>query len=344
MNSGLSRHENLFKINKEPNNLLFFFTWREEWIKSCDGNGFIRLVASLIENKKINKYASEENLNITFYLHEKVHYLKDELKAAYGDKINFVGQHDFSAVLSQTYLCITDYSSVAFEFNLIKTPVIFFQFDYDNYKSERGHYLSSPYEFKGIVVRTVFELEQLLEDSNLKITFKRLAKKNNALIRQDYINFGKTNNIIDNALSQKNKHIVYFCFNIYGVGGTVQTVINQANYLVVKGYQVSVISLRRTSVTPTLHLDPSVRIEYLNDVRNKGKYRNKLENILAQFPSKAFRKTEDLYSGLSLLIDIKLKRIIKSLKGAVLIGTFPGLCSNLIKYSSKTNKVIIQEH
>jgi len=343
INCGLSRHELLKETIKDGNNVLFFFTWRDEWVKP-ESNEFIALVSKIINSKEINKFISKHNLKATFYLHEKITHLKDKLEKTYGRKITFTGGDDFSDVLTKTKICITDYSSVAFEFNLLKTPVIFLHFDYDHYKNQRGHYLKSPYDFKGKVVCGLTELESFLSSKNILSSLKSAATKNYISLKKDYVNYGKTNYLLDEVISERQKHLVYFCYNIYGVGGTVQTVINQANYLVKSGFQVSIISLRRTSDTPKLHLDPSVRIEYLNDVRSKGKHRSRLDNFLAQFPSKKFKKSEDLYLGLSLLTDIKLTRIIKTLKNSILIGTFPGLCTNLIKYSNKSNKIIIQEH
>lgn len=204
--------------------------------------------------------------------------------------------------------------------------------------------MNSPNDFLGITVRTIDELEAVFSSNELDKKIKLMAKNNRAIVRQDYTNYGKTNHIIDKLLEEKQNHIVYFCYNLYGVGGTVQTVINQANYLVSIGYMVTIISLRRTGNIPKLHLDPSVRLEYLNDARSKGKFRKCYENILAKFSSRLFKKTEDLYSGLSLLTDIKLLLILRTFRGCTLVGTFPGLCVNLIKHSHKSNVVMVQEH
>lgn len=344
INSGLSRHELLPMKKKNEKNILFFFTWREEWTKPGDDNPFLDIVQQIKNSQGIIDYANKRNLNIAFYLHEKILHLKPMIEKLFDGAISFVGHDDFSAVLKDTAVCITDYSSIAFEFNLIKTPVIFLQFDYDNYKFERGHFLKSPYEFNGSVVRTIDELEDLFSDKSIDFKIKHRARKDFLKVIRDYENFNKTNKFLDNVIADKQQHIVYCCYNIYGVGGTVQTVINQANYLVSVGYQVSIISMRRTSDTPKLQLDPSVRIEYLNDARSNGKFRTKMDSHLAQYSSKIFKKSEDLYNGLSLLTDFKLVSILKTIKNATIIGTFPGLCVNIIKHAHKSNKVIVQEH
>lgn len=343
-NCGLPRHENLVNIKKNKKALLFFFTWRDEWTKESDDNSFLQLVREIKASDGILSFAEKNHLQIRFYLHEKILGLKDKLREIFNDNIDFAGQNDFNSVLEETAICVTDYSSVAFEFNLLKTPVIFLHFDYDQYKYERGHFLSSPYDFLGVTVRTVKELEKYFSLPSSYENINRIAKKNYLKVRNDYEGFNKTNSLVDSLIENKQRNIIFFCYNAFGVGGTVQTVINQANYLVSLGYMVTIISLRKTSDVPVLNLDPSVRIEFLNDVRNKGKYRTPTENLLSGMKSRLFYKTEDLYSGLSLLIDLKLVRMIKSIHHSVLVGTFPGVCINLIKHADRTNKIVVQEH
>lgn len=343
-NCGLSRHENLPLINKSNRNLLFFFTWRDDWVIKGKDNSFLKLVRELAQSNGIIKYAREHHLRIVFYLHEKVLHLKDEIEFIFGDNIGFVGQNDFNIVLKDTAMCITDYSSVSFEFNLLNVPVVFLQFDYDLYKYERGHFLNTPNDFLGLTLRTIKDLEIALSSASFDKLLKREAKINRASVRREYPFYGKTNNFLDKLVEKRQSHIVYFCYNLYGVGGTVQTVINQANYLVSIGYMVTIVSLRRTADYPKLHLDPSVRLEYLNDARSKGKYRSRYESFLAGFRSYLFEKTEDLYSGLSLLTDIKLIKILRTIRNSTIVGTFPGLCVNIIKYGHSSNNIIVQEH
>lgn len=343
-NCGLPRHENLVNLKKNKKAILFFFTWRDEWTKESDDNSFLQLVREIKASDGILSFAEKNHLQIRFYLHEKILGLKNKLREIFNDNIDFAGQNDFNSVLEETAICVTDYSSVAFEFNLLKTPVIFLHFDYDQYKYERGHFLSSPYDFLGVTVRTVKEMENYFSVPGSYENINRIAKKNYLKVRNDYEGFNKTNSFVDSLIENKQRNIIFFCYNAFGVGGTVQTVINQANHLVSLGYMVTIISLRKTSDVPVLNLDPSVRIEFLNDVRNKGKYRTPTENILSGMKSRLFYKTEDLYSGLSLLTDLKLVRMIKSIHHSVLVGTFPGICINLIKHADRTNKIVVQEH
>lgn len=61
-------------------------------------------------------------------------------------------------------VCITDYSSVVFDYSLRNKPMLFFAFDLDEYYDERGFYY--PYEefVPGPVVRTMDELMAAVEE------------------------------------------------------------------------------------------------------------------------------------------------------------------------------------
>lgn len=62
-----------------------------------------------------------------------------------------------------TDLLITDYSSVFYDYLLLKSKVIFFVPDYQEYKSERGLYIDYLEEFKFPVVKKKEELLQAIE-------------------------------------------------------------------------------------------------------------------------------------------------------------------------------------
>lgn len=60
-------------------------------------------------------------------------------------------------------ICITDYSSIVFEYSLMRKPMLFFAYDVEEYYDERGFYY--PYEdfVPGPIVRNTEELVQQIE-------------------------------------------------------------------------------------------------------------------------------------------------------------------------------------
>jgi glycosyltransferase involved in cell wall biosynthesis len=139
--------------------------------------------------------------------------------------------------------------------------------------------------------------------------------------------------------------ITFLCYNIFGIGGTVRSVTNLANYLFRRGYPVDIISLRRSSVKPQLGLHPAIRITSLIDSTKKTKKSATwLEKTLARIPSRLVHKQEDLYAGTNLLTDIRLAYRLMKCTSDVVIPTFPSLAKIASRFCRPKTAVIVQEH
>ena len=66
----------------------------------------------------------------------------------FGENITIVRQGEKSVqdLINENYILITDYSTVAFDFAYSNKPVIFYQFDYDEFYSK--HYNEGPINHK----------------------------------------------------------------------------------------------------------------------------------------------------------------------------------------------------
>ncbi len=62
-------------------------------------------------------------------------------------------------------ICITDYSSLAFEYSLLERPMIFFAYDIDSYVDERGFYYPFEEFCPGPIVKTTDEVAQAINAS-----------------------------------------------------------------------------------------------------------------------------------------------------------------------------------
>jgi CDP-glycerol glycerophosphotransferase len=100
----------------------------------------------------------------------KYHYLIMDLVdwSSYGD---FIRSYDMSYDISLLYLVsdqlITDYSSVMFDYSLLKRPMLFYCYDLEEYKDNlRGFYFNFLEEAPGPVVKTTEELVQAIADYN----------------------------------------------------------------------------------------------------------------------------------------------------------------------------------
>lgn len=145
--------------------------------------------------------------------------------------------------------------------------------------------------------------------------------------------------------------ITFLVYNIFGMGGTVRTVVNTANFLVSKGHNIEIISVRKTSKNPLFNIDSRVKIRYLYDARRPSKnskpapfYKRFIKNLLIKMPSVLIDKTEDLYHMFTFLTDLKILKAIKSVKKGVLITTIPSFNVLSVKYGNKNVIKIGQEH
>lgn len=141
--------------------------------------------------------------------------------------------------------------------------------------------------------------------------------------------------------------ISFLVYNIYGIGGTVRTVVNTANYLVEKGYKVEIISIRKTFDIPKFNINKKVKLSPLYNTKRgiPGHGLKKWAGIvLKKLPSVLINKTEDLYHMFNLYTDILLYKKLKRMKTDILITTFPSLNVLSAKFVNPNIIKIGQEH
>ena len=141
-----------------------------------------------------------------------------------------------------------------------------------------------------------------------------------------------------------NTKIRFVVYNAYGIGGTVKTIFNFANYFYGTGkYDVEVISIKRTKDKPTLPINPGVKLTVVYDARKNIKYTEEEYRLLNE-PSELIDPEEDLYVMFSKYVDIKLMEILNSLHDGILVTTMPSLNVIAAKYVDKNVLTIGQEH
>lgn len=145
--------------------------------------------------------------------------------------------------------------------------------------------------------------------------------------------------------------VTFLVYNIYGMGGTVRTVANTANFLANQGYQVDIISVRRTRGTPMFELDKRINLKPIFDARrgmlfgaNTPKYKKIIKKILMKIPSLFIDKSEDLYHMFNFFVDLKIINAIRKVKEGVFITTIPSFNVLSASFASKDCILIGQEH
>jgi len=147
--SGMARYDDLLLLNNKRQ-ILIMPTWRaylsrlteKEFVKSDYYLAFMKLINS----REINELLSKYNYNLIFYPHYEmqkfIHLFHNT-----NDKV-IIAQHDIYDVhelLRDSKILITDYSSVHFDFAYMKKPIIYYQFDVNEFYGE--HYTKGYYDF-----------------------------------------------------------------------------------------------------------------------------------------------------------------------------------------------------
>ncbi len=87
-------------------------------------------------------------------------------------------------------MLITDYSSVFFDYANLKRPIIFYMYDYDDYKANARDFYLDQSELPGPIAKTQDELAKAIEDTILFIPDARYSMFNQKFNHLDGINKG----------------------------------------------------------------------------------------------------------------------------------------------------------
>ncbi|GIF15797.1 hypothetical protein Ate01nite_58290 [Actinoplanes teichomyceticus] len=125
--------------------------------------------------------------------------------------------------------------------------------------------------------------------------------------------------------------IRYVLHNAYGTGGTIRTVVNQANALCAT-HDVEIASVYRSAQAPVFRLDPRVRLVSLTDLREDGsrwtdpagtnsRFWRKTRRFRSPLPHRAdFR-----YKRWDPLVDLRVLDYFRAESDGVLVTTRPAL-------------------
>lgn len=148
--TGFSRFDELHGIETK-NQILVMPTWRsylqglskEEFKQSK----YFQTWDSLLRSKELNDKLEKENIKLVFYIHYDLQKYTDCF-TSYGSNIVIADfdHYDVQTLLKESKLLITDYSSIFFDFAYMRKPLIYYQFDYDDFYGK--HYKQSYFNHK----------------------------------------------------------------------------------------------------------------------------------------------------------------------------------------------------
>lgn len=158
--TGFARFDNLHNLRPQANKILLMPTWRS-WLKlkgraSEIGNddindiansNYVRTYSNLIRNEKLIQFLESKNLELYFYPHRNAQqFIKYFEVLSPNIKICSETDYTIDELLKTSTLMITDYSSVCMDFAYMQKPIIFFQFDEEEFRA--GQYKESYFSYK----------------------------------------------------------------------------------------------------------------------------------------------------------------------------------------------------
>jgi glycosyltransferase involved in cell wall biosynthesis len=147
----------------------------------------------------------------------------------------------------------------------------------------------------------------------------------------------------------------YLLLHAYGTGGTIRTVINQANTLVAAGHDIELVSLLRHKDQPWFPLDPRVKLTALTDSRPPATEQAPSGGWAAarrRHREEKWREAEPQYVPqgefgfryFNRYLEKVLEEYFRGLRDGILVTTRPALNILAAKYATRGVIRVAQEH
>lgn len=179
---GMPRNDELFqvqfgqqaelkqKLGIDPNKkvILYAPTWRD----SVDGGESYQLSIP-VDFKKWQKILGNDYV-VLFRAHDRT---SEVMKIDYNEFIRDYSHYDhLNDLLIAADILITDYSSIVFDYSILKKPFVCFCYDYEQYSKERGFYFDPEKVYPQGVLRTEDEVLTRIKNMNVAQESEKTAQ------------------------------------------------------------------------------------------------------------------------------------------------------------------------
>ena len=125
---------------------------------------FFKAYSALLGSEQLKKHLEHSNIRLVFYLHHKFQpytHLFKRFEQAPLVTVADQAHYDVQQLLKESSLLVTDYSSVFFDFAYMRKPMVFYQFDYAEYRAK--HFQEGYFDYHESFGPVVENLESLLQ-------------------------------------------------------------------------------------------------------------------------------------------------------------------------------------
>lgn len=174
------------KLPHDKKIILYAPTWRDDEYHSADEFRF---------NLQMDLNVMAAELSDEYMMILKVHYLvKENFDATVYDGFvqYFSAEQDIQELYLVSDILITDYSSVMFDYSLLRRPMIFYTYDYEHYADNiRGFYYDLADEAPGPLVRHTNELIDAIRTSEVDMNSKYKARYDQFFNKYNHLDDGQ---------------------------------------------------------------------------------------------------------------------------------------------------------
>lgn len=170
--TGLARWDVLKDCSdRQPNtHILVMPTWRN-WLEEVSDETFMasdyyQNYMALLNSDRLAAYLERYDVYLDFYIHPKFReYIKNF--SISGERVRLIpfGSQPLNQLMMECRLLVTDYSSVCWDVYYQGKPVLFYQFDVEQYNETQGAYIDLEKDLFGDRATTPEELFALLEEA-----------------------------------------------------------------------------------------------------------------------------------------------------------------------------------
>ena len=135
--TGLCRYDELVNQNSDEKSIVFMPTWRKGLHKKEEflSSEYCRRIEEVVSDDEFLSLLRIQGIKLVLYLHIKLQHHSEYFKKYENDVVRVVklGEESVQNLIKKGNLMITDYSSVSLDFAYLNKPVIFYQWDFEEY-------------------------------------------------------------------------------------------------------------------------------------------------------------------------------------------------------------------
>ena len=201
--TGFARFDNLDLSKINNNFILIAPTWRKWITRQKDFDTFMSNYYNLLNNKKLIEILEKNNITIKLVLHKNMNKYKiNTILLSNNVTINHNNEVDIQKLLNKTDLLITDFSSISMDIGYRQRPIIYYQFDEEDYRKrqlDEGYFsyekdgFGEVLNYQDLVINKI----KYYIDNNFKAENKYLKRMDNFFEKRDKENSKRILNEIE---------------------------------------------------------------------------------------------------------------------------------------------------